>query len=70
VYGFGSARRGQVGKCVSRNQKTDNVPKLIDGFPNCKIVNIYANGDHSAAVDGKLCSSVVIDSHLLFSLGP
>lgn len=51
VYGFGSARRGQVGKCVSRNQKSYNVPRLIDGFPNCKIVNVYANGDHSAALD-------------------
>ncbi|WVZ68609.1 hypothetical protein U9M48_017530 [Paspalum notatum var. saurae] len=51
VYGFGSARRGQVGKLVSRNQKSYNVPRLIDGFPNCKIVNIYANGDHSAALD-------------------
>lgn len=70
MYGFGSARRGQVGKFVSRNQKTYNVPKLIDGFPNCKIVNIYANGDHSAALDGELCSSVVVDSHLLFSLEP
>lgn len=67
MYGFGSARRGQVGKCASRIQKTYNVPKLIDGFPNCKIVNIYANGDHSAALDGKLCSSVVVDN-LLFSL--
>ncbi|KAL6845454.1 hypothetical protein ACP4OV_024949 [Aristida adscensionis] len=51
VYGFGSARRGQVGKCVSRNQKSYNVPRLIDGFPDCKIVDIYANGDHSAALD-------------------
>lgn len=51
VYGFGSARRGQVGKCASRIQKSYNVPRLIDGFPNCKIVNIYANGDHSAALD-------------------
>ncbi|XP_006644799.1 ultraviolet-B receptor UVR8 isoform X1 [Oryza brachyantha] len=50
VYGFGSARRGQIGRCA-RNQKFYNVPKLIDGFPNCKIGNIYANGDHSAALD-------------------
>lgn len=55
VYGFGSARRGQVGKCVSRNQKSCNVPRLIDDFPNCKIVNIYANGDHSAALDESGC---------------
>ncbi|GJN17500.1 hypothetical protein PR202_gb04573 [Eleusine coracana subsp. coracana] len=34
VYGFGSARRGQIGRCVSRNQKSYNVPRLIDGFPN------------------------------------
>lgn len=53
IYGFGSARRGQVGKCISRNEKLYNVPRIIDGFPNCKIVNIYANGDHSAALDGK-----------------
>ncbi|KAF8663889.1 hypothetical protein HU200_055227 [Digitaria exilis] len=51
VYGFGSARRGQVGKCASRNEKLHNVPKLIDGFADLKIVNIYANGDHSAALD-------------------
>lgn len=51
IYGFGSARRGQVGKCISRNEKLYNVPRIIDGFPNCKIVNIYANGDHSAALD-------------------
>jgi len=54
VYGFGSARRGQVGKCASRNGKSYNVPRLIDGFSDFKIVNIYANGDHSAALDGKL----------------
>ncbi|KAL6614392.1 hypothetical protein ACP70R_036662 [Stipagrostis hirtigluma subsp. patula] len=51
VYGFGSARRGQIGKCVSRKHKSYYVPRLIDGFPDCKIVNIYANGDHSAALD-------------------
>ncbi|OEL27789.1 hypothetical protein BAE44_0011193, partial [Dichanthelium oligosanthes] len=51
VYGFGSARRGQVGKCASRNEKSHNVPRLIDGFADSKIVNIYANGDHSAALD-------------------
>ncbi|KAK3162112.1 hypothetical protein QOZ80_1BG0085650 [Eleusine coracana subsp. coracana] len=51
VYGCGSARRGQIGRCVSRNQKSYNVPRLIDGFPNCKLVNIYANGDHSAALN-------------------
>uniref|UniRef100_A0ACD5VWM6 Uncharacterized protein n=1 Tax=Avena sativa TaxID=4498 RepID=A0ACD5VWM6_AVESA len=51
VYGFGSARRGQVGKSASKNQKFYNIPRLIDGFPNCKIVNLYANGDHSAALD-------------------
>uniref|UniRef100_A0ACD5W246 Uncharacterized protein n=2 Tax=Avena sativa TaxID=4498 RepID=A0ACD5W246_AVESA len=51
VYGFGSARRGQVGKSASKNQKFYNIPRLIDGFRNCKIVNLYANGDHSAALD-------------------
>ncbi|CAO2171662.1 unnamed protein product [Urochloa humidicola] len=51
VYGFGSARRGQVGKCASRNEKMHNVPRLIDGFTDVKIVNVYANGDHSAALD-------------------
>lgn len=51
VYGFGSARRGQVGKSASKNQKFYNIPRLIDGFPNCKIVGLYANGDHSAALD-------------------
>ncbi|KAF8766150.1 hypothetical protein HU200_007648 [Digitaria exilis] len=51
VYGFGSARRGQVGQCASRNEKSHNVPRLIAGFADFKIVNIYANGDHSAALD-------------------
>ncbi|CAM0883362.1 unnamed protein product [Alopecurus aequalis] len=51
VYGFGSARRGQVGKSASKNQKFYNIPRLIDGFPNCKVANLYANGDHSAALD-------------------
>lgn len=51
IYGFGSARRGQVGKSVCKNQKLHNIPRLIDGFPNRKIVNLYANGDHSAALD-------------------
>ncbi|KAM0894961.1 hypothetical protein ACQ4PT_024124 [Festuca glaucescens] len=51
IYGFGSARRGQVGKSASKNQKFYNIPRLIDGFPNCKIVGLYANGDHSAALD-------------------
>ncbi|XP_044977261.1 ultraviolet-B receptor UVR8 [Hordeum vulgare subsp. vulgare] len=51
VYGFGSGRRGQVGKSASKNQKIYSIPRLIDGFPNCKIVNLYANGDHSAALD-------------------
>ena len=55
VYGFGSARRGQVGTCASRNEKSHNVPRLIDGFSDFNIVNIYANGDHSAALDGKSC---------------
>lgn len=51
VYGFGSARRGQVGKSASKNQRFYNIPRLIDGFPECKILNLYANGDHSAALD-------------------
>ncbi|KAF2952591.1 ultraviolet-B receptor UVR8 isoform X1 [Oryza sativa Japonica Group] len=50
VYGFGSTRRGQIGRCT-RNQKFYDVPRIIDGFPDCKIGNIYANGDHSAALD-------------------
>uniref|UniRef100_A0A0D9YFR5 RCC1-like domain-containing protein n=1 Tax=Oryza glumipatula TaxID=40148 RepID=A0A0D9YFR5_9ORYZ len=50
VYGFGSARRGQIGRCA-RNQKFYDVPRIIDGFSDCKIGNIYANGDHSAALD-------------------
>jgi secretion-regulating guanine nucleotide exchange factor len=65
VYGFGSARRGQVGKPASKNQKFYNIPRLIDGFPNCKILGLYANGDHSAALDGKHFKSVVTNS-LLF----
>ncbi|XP_019705528.1 ultraviolet-B receptor UVR8 isoform X2 [Elaeis guineensis] len=56
IYGFGSARHGQIGMLESRTQRSHNFPKVIEGFENCEIVSIYANGDHSAALsaDGQL----------------
>ncbi|XP_027361319.1 ultraviolet-B receptor UVR8 isoform X2 [Abrus precatorius] len=49
VYGFGSGKRGQLG--VSKDRiKSVNVPKVVSGFTDVKIVEIAANGDHSAAV--------------------
>ncbi|XP_020081028.1 ultraviolet-B receptor UVR8-like isoform X1 [Ananas comosus] len=50
VYGFGSARHGQIGNSVSKPQKSCNLPEVIQGFGSCKIVGLFANGDHSAAL--------------------
>ncbi|KAI4328375.1 hypothetical protein L6164_020732 [Bauhinia variegata] len=55
VYGFGSGKRGQLG--VSKDRiKSINLPQVVSGFEDVKIVEIAANGDHSAAlsVDGHL----------------
>lgn len=53
VYGFGSARHGQIGNSVSKPQKSCNLPEVIQGFGSCKIVGLFANGDHSAALTGR-----------------
>ncbi|XP_043699300.1 ultraviolet-B receptor UVR8-like [Telopea speciosissima] len=55
VYGFGSGKRGQLGFSKDRI-RTCSLPQAIFGFEDVKIVNISANGDHSAAlsVDGQL----------------
>ncbi|XP_026665411.2 ultraviolet-B receptor UVR8 isoform X3 [Phoenix dactylifera] len=56
IYGFGSGRHGQIGMFESGTQRSHNFPKVIEGFENCEVVSIYANGDHSAALsaDGRL----------------
>lgn len=49
VYGFGSGKRGQLG--VSKDKiKSLNLPHLCSGFEGTELVNISANGDHSAAL--------------------
>ncbi|KAF1863888.1 hypothetical protein Lal_00031014 [Lupinus albus] len=55
IYGFGSGKRGQLG--VSKDKiKSINLPQVISAFGDAEIVQIAANGDHSAAlsVDGHL----------------
>ncbi|XP_019433360.1 PREDICTED: ultraviolet-B receptor UVR8 [Lupinus angustifolius] len=55
VYGFGSGKRGQLG--VSKDKiKSINLPQVISAFEDAEIVQIAANGDHSASlsVDGHL----------------
>ncbi|KAL0385696.1 UNVERIFIED_CONTAM: putative E3 ubiquitin-protein ligase HERC2 [Sesamum radiatum] len=55
VYGFGSGKRGQLG--ISREKvKSTSLPQITMGLRNVRIVNISANGDHSAALsaDGSL----------------
>ncbi|XP_020224034.1 ultraviolet-B receptor UVR8 isoform X1 [Cajanus cajan] len=48
VYGFGSGKRGQLG--VNDRIKSVNVPRVVSGFEGVEIIEIAANGDHSAAV--------------------
>ncbi|KAJ4754548.1 Regulator of chromosome condensation (RCC1) family protein [Rhynchospora pubera] len=50
VYGFGSNRYGQVGNIAVGAQKSCKFPELADGFENCKVQALFANGDHSAAL--------------------
>lgn len=51
VYGFGSAKRCQLG--ISKDiTKSINLPKVITGFEDVEIVGVSANGDHSAALSG------------------
>ncbi|KAH6769551.1 Regulator of chromosome condensation family protein [Perilla frutescens var. hirtella] len=51
VYGFGSGKRGQLG--ISKDKvKSSSLPQITMGLENLKIISIYANGDHSAALSG------------------
>ncbi|KAF7809182.1 ultraviolet-B receptor UVR8 isoform X1 [Senna tora] len=55
VYGFGFGKRGQLG--ISKEKlKSVNIPEVLSGFEDKEIVEIAANGDHSAAVS--------VDGHL------
>ncbi|XP_020573022.1 ultraviolet-B receptor UVR8 [Phalaenopsis equestris] len=58
VYGYGSARHGQIGTRPSGHRRLINIPHLIPGFEDSRIVNVCANGDHSAALsaNGQLYS--------------
>ncbi|KAI3467406.1 hypothetical protein Pfo_024069 [Paulownia fortunei] len=55
VYGFGSGKRGQLGISIDKVKST-SLPQITMGLTNLKIINISANGDHSAALsaDGSL----------------
>ncbi|KAI5679091.1 hypothetical protein M9H77_10041 [Catharanthus roseus] len=55
VHGFGSGKRGQLGISVDK-VRSINVPQAALGLDDAKIVSIYADGDHSAALsdDGRL----------------
>ncbi|GAB4839939.1 hypothetical protein Ancab_020649 [Ancistrocladus abbreviatus] len=55
VYGFGSGKHGQLGVSTDKI-KSSGLPLLCLGFENVNIMNITANGDHSAALtaDGQL----------------
>ncbi|XP_042496795.1 ultraviolet-B receptor UVR8 isoform X2 [Macadamia integrifolia] len=55
VYGFGSGKRGQLGFSEDRIRSC-SLPQATFGFEDVKIINISANGDHSAALsaDGQL----------------
>ncbi|MCL7051380.1 hypothetical protein MKW94_016022 [Papaver nudicaule] len=50
IHGFGSGKRGQLGVSVDRIKRLSNLPQAVKGLENVEILNIYANGDHSAAV--------------------
>ncbi|KAL8035642.1 hypothetical protein ABFX02_12G110700 [Erythranthe guttata] len=55
VYGFGLGKRGQLGISTEKVKST-SLPQITIGLTNLEIVNISANGDHSAALtaDGSL----------------
>lgn len=55
VYGFGSGKRCQLGMSMDK-VKSSSLPQITMGLENLKIISIYANGDHSAALsaDGSL----------------
>ncbi|XP_054809161.1 ultraviolet-B receptor UVR8 [Prosopis cineraria] len=49
VYGFGSGKRGQLG--ISKDKiKSIGVPEVISELEDKEIVEVAANGDHSAAI--------------------
>ncbi|KAI3974140.1 hypothetical protein MKX01_033391 [Papaver californicum] len=50
IYGFGSGKRGQLGVSVDCIKTLSNLPQAVKGLENVEIPNIYANGDHSAAM--------------------
>ncbi|KAL0421184.1 UNVERIFIED_CONTAM: Serine/threonine-protein kinase Nek8 [Sesamum latifolium] len=52
VYGFGSGKRGQLGISTEKVKST-SLPQITMGLTNVRIVNISANGDHSAALSGE-----------------
>ncbi|KAL0358023.1 UNVERIFIED_CONTAM: Ultraviolet-B receptor UVR8 [Sesamum calycinum] len=49
VYGFGSGKRGQLGVSTEKVKST-SLPQITMGLTNVRIMNISANGDHSAAL--------------------
>jgi alpha-tubulin suppressor-like RCC1 family protein len=59
VYGFGSNRHGQIGNNSSNSQKTCKFPEVAHGFQNCKVQAVFANGDHSTALTGKIIVPVI-----------
>ncbi|KAL0364088.1 UNVERIFIED_CONTAM: Serine/threonine-protein kinase Nek8 [Sesamum angustifolium] len=52
VYGFGSGKRGQLGVSTEKIKST-SLPQITMGLTNVRIMNISANGDHSAALSGE-----------------
>ncbi|KAK8956594.1 Ultraviolet-B receptor UVR8 [Platanthera zijinensis] len=50
IYGYGSARHGQIGVQLSRHRRIIIIPEVILGFEDSRIVHVCANGDHSAAL--------------------
>jgi len=69
IYGFGSARHGQVGIPVSgpHRVRSCNLPRVIHGFENHNVVYICANGDQSAALSGNFLSCYCLKHFILLS---
>lgn len=66
VYGFGSGKRGQLG--VSKDKiKSINLPQVISSFEDAEIVQIAANGDHSAALSGEFPTCMTFVIYLFFN---
>lgn len=69
VYGFGSGKRGQLG--VSKDRiKIVNLLKVVSGFDNVEIIDIAANGDHSAALSGKSLPYFPLAEHVIYNFSP